>query len=116
MVNAYNDAGQFKRFIEVVNSQDKYNEGGLINEIPIIIYHRVGEADAVDYNTDLKLFKKEMKYLYDNGFTVLTMADLAYDDKANHIYIKQFDEQGVSGKIAGASENNPTQVQTFSGH
>lgn len=116
MVNAYNDAGQFKRFIEVVNSQDKYNEGGLINEIPIIIYHRVGEADAVDYNTDLKLFKKEMKYLYDNGFTVLTMADLAYDDKAKHIYIKQFDEQGVSGKIAGASENNPTQVQTFSGH
>ena len=73
-------------------------------------------ADAVGYNTEIKLFKREMKYLHDNGFTVLTMADLAYDDKANHIYIKQFDEQGASGKIAGINGNSPSQVQTFSGH
>jgi hypothetical protein len=44
------------------------------------------------------------------------MADLAFDDKANHIYIKQFVEQGVSGKIAGVNENSPSQVETFSGH
>jgi polysaccharide deacetylase len=116
MVNSYNDAGLFKRFINVVNSQDKYNEDGLINAIPIIIYHRIGEPDAVGYNTEIELFKREMKYLHDNGFTVLTMADLAYDDKANHIYIKQFDEQGVSGKIASVNEDSPSQVQTFSGH
>jgi hypothetical protein len=116
MVNSYNDAGLFKRFINVVNSQDKYNEDGLINAIPIIIYHRIGEPDAVGYNTEIELFKREMKYLHDNGFTVLTMADLAYDDKANHIYIKQFDEQGVSGKIASDNEDSPSQVQTFSGH
>jgi len=54
--------------------------------------------------------------LHDNGFTVLTMADLAYDDKANHIYIKQFDEQGVSRKIVSVNEDSPSQVQTFSGH
>ena len=116
MVNSYNDAGLFKRFINVVNSQDKYNEDGLINAIPIIIYHRIGEPDAVGYNTEIELFKREMKYLHDKGFTVLTMADLAYDDKANHIYIKQFDEQGVSGKIASVNEDSPSQVQTFSGH
>ena len=116
MVNSYNDAGLFKRFINVVNSQDKYNVDGLINAIPIIIYHRIGEPDAVGYNTEIELFKREMKYLHDNGFTVLTMADLAYDDKANHIYIKQFDEQGVSGKIASVNKDSPSQVQTFSGH
>jgi peptidoglycan/xylan/chitin deacetylase (PgdA/CDA1 family) len=116
MVNSYNDAGLFKRFINVVNSQDKYNVDGLINAIPIIIYHRIGEPDAVGYNTEIELFKREMKYLHDNGFTVLTMADLAYDDKANHIYIKQFDEQGVSRKIVSVNEDSPSQVQTFSGH
>ena len=116
IVNSYNDVGQFKRFVDVVNSQDKYNEDGLINAIPIIIYHRIGETDRVDYNTEIKLFKKEMKYLHDNGFTVLTMSDLAYDDEVHHIYIKQFNEQGVSGKIAGVSENSASQVQTFSGH
>jgi len=116
MVNSYNDDGLFKRFIGVVNSQDKYNYGGLINAIPIIIYHRIGEPDAVGYNTEVELFKKEMKYLHDNGFTVLTMADLVYDHKANNIYIKQFDEQGLTGKIAGVIENSPTQVKTFSGN
>jgi hypothetical protein len=29
-----------------------------------------------------------MKYLYDNGFTVITMADLGYDENTNQLYIK----------------------------
>jgi hypothetical protein len=29
-----------------------------------------------------------MKYLYDNGFTVLTMADLAYDESTHQLYIE----------------------------
>ena len=115
-VNSYNDTGQFKRFVDVVNSQDRYNEDGSINAVPIIIYHRIGETGLVDYNTEIKLFKKEMKYLHDNGFTVLPMAALGYDDKAHHIYIRQFSEQEVSGKIAGASENSTSQVQIFSGN
>jgi hypothetical protein len=56
-----------------------------------------------------------MKYLHDNGYTVLTMADLAYDDEVNHIYIKQFKSDGSSGSIA-INEKNPSQIQTFSGH
>jgi hypothetical protein len=29
-----------------------------------------------------------MKYLYDNGFNVLTLTDLGYDEKENYFYIK----------------------------
>jgi hypothetical protein len=36
------------------------------------------------------LFEKEMKYLHDGHFTVLTMADLAYNKKSNYLYIKEF--------------------------
>jgi hypothetical protein len=57
-----------------------------------------------------------MKYLHDNGYTVLTMADLAYDDEVNNIYIKQFKSEGSSGSIASINEKNPSQIQTFSGH
>lgn len=116
MVNSYDDAGLFKRFTDVVNSQDRYNADGQINAIPIIIYHRVGETAQIGYNTDLKLFEKEMKYLHDNGFTVLTMADLTYDATVNQIYIKQFNGDGNSGNIAGVNERNPSQIQTFTGH
>jgi hypothetical protein len=35
----------------------------------------------------VNLFDAEMKYLYDNGFTVLTMADLAYDESTHQLYI-----------------------------
>jgi hypothetical protein len=30
-----------------------------------------------------------MKYLHDNGFRALTMADLGYDENSNHLYIKK---------------------------
>ena len=101
---------------KVVKGQDRYNGDGQINAIPIIIYHRVGETAPVGYNTDLKLFEKEMKYLHDSGYTVLTMADLAYDDKVNHVYIKQLKSEESSGNIASLSEKNRPQIQTFSGH
>jgi hypothetical protein len=34
-----------------------------------------------DYNTDLDLFNKEMKYLHDGNFRFLTMSGLAYNKK-----------------------------------
>ncbi len=39
-INSYDDAGLYDRFIQVVNSQSKYNKNGTINAIPIIIYHK----------------------------------------------------------------------------
>ena len=86
-VNSYDDPALFDRFIQVVNSQSNYNKNGTIKAIPIIIYQRAGDQGA-NYNTDLDLFKKEMKYLHDSNFTVLTMADLGYNEKSNYLYIK----------------------------
>ena len=34
------------------------------------------------------LFESEIKYLSDNGFTVLTMSDLEYDEVSNALKIK----------------------------
>jgi peptidoglycan/xylan/chitin deacetylase (PgdA/CDA1 family) len=76
------------KFIRIVNSQTKYNNAGTIKAIPIIIYHRVGDNSADTYNTDMKLFDTQMRYLHDNGYKVLTMADLAYNEKGNYLYIK----------------------------
>jgi hypothetical protein len=87
-VNSYDNLALFDRFIEVVNSQSKFNKNGIIKAIPIIIYHRAGDKAGNDYNTDLDLFNKEMKYLHDGNFRVLTMSDLWYDKKNNYLYIK----------------------------
>ena len=101
--NSYGDDALFDKFVEVVNSQSDYNHDGSIDAIPIIIYHRTGDTDplAVDYNTGLNLFEKEMKYLYDHNFQVITMRDLDYEEKSNYIYIKQFAGENNSGMIAG---------------
>jgi hypothetical protein len=80
------------KFIRIVDSQIKYNNAGTIKAIPIIIYHRVGESGD-RYNTDIKLFSAQMKYLHDNGYKVLTMADLAYDDKSNYLYLKDLSSE-----------------------
>ncbi|HZI70636.1 MAG TPA: hypothetical protein VFD60_05695 [Nitrososphaeraceae archaeon] len=68
-------------------------KNGTINAIPIIGYHNIiTYPDVSDTNessaTTLNLFDAEMKYLHDNGFRVLTMADLGYDENSNSLYIK----------------------------
>ena len=90
-------------FIKIVNSQNKYNKNGNIQAIPIIIYHRAGDKQGVDYNTDLKLFEKEMKYLHDNNFRVITMKDLGYEKRTNYLYIKSPNESLLTGGIASVS-------------
>jgi hypothetical protein len=90
--NSYDDSGMFNRFIEVVNSQSMYNRGGTINAIPIVTWHRIdnrGEGDPGSYATTINLFEKEVKYLHDNGFKVLTMADIGYDENSNYLYLKR---------------------------
>jgi hypothetical protein len=61
--------------------------------IPIVVYHDIVTYPDVSYSkipveTTMNLFNTEMKYLYDNGFKVLTMADLAYDENGKYLYIK----------------------------
>jgi hypothetical protein len=83
----------FEKFVSAVNSQGIYNKDGIVRAIPIIIYHTiVTYPDLSDSNrpidTALNLFDAEMKYLHDNGFKVITMADLGYDESSNSLYIK----------------------------
>jgi peptidoglycan/xylan/chitin deacetylase (PgdA/CDA1 family) len=77
----------FQKFVELVNSQANFNKDGTINAIPIIGYHDIDNNKTIT-STDVSLFSAEMKYLHDNGFKVLTMSDLAYDEKSNYLYIK----------------------------
>jgi hypothetical protein len=89
----YNNSQMFERFIANVNMQNNYNKDGIIRAIPIIIYHTIVTYPDLSYSnrpvdTTLNLFDAEMKYLHDNGFKVLTMADLAYDENNNYLYIK----------------------------
>jgi peptidoglycan/xylan/chitin deacetylase (PgdA/CDA1 family) len=88
-------------FIDVVNSQDEYNTDTEINAVPILVYHNFADVkhnfssidpDWINSTTDINLFDREMKYLYDNGFKVLTMDDLGYNKTSNYIYIKNYKE------------------------
>ena len=45
------------------------------------------ETDSCAHKTQ-SLFDQLMKYLHDNGFKVLTMANLGYDTKSNTIFIQ----------------------------
>ena len=82
----------FEKFVTAVNSQNGYNKDRIVRAIPIIVYHTlVNYRDLSDSNrpidTTVNLFDAEMKYLYDNGFKVITMADLGYDENSKSLYI-----------------------------
>jgi peptidoglycan/xylan/chitin deacetylase (PgdA/CDA1 family) len=91
----------FAKFVDFVNSQIEYNKGGTINAIPIIVYHKLGydssSSSSNDANngkgekekhskdedkgsgiTDMNLFDREMAYLHNNHFKVLTMSSLQH--------------------------------------
>ena len=89
----YDNAQMFEKFITAVNNQSNYNNDGIVRAIPIIVYHTlVNYPDLSDSNrpidTTSNLFDAEMKYLYYNGFKVLTMSDLGYDENSKTLYIK----------------------------
>jgi peptidoglycan/xylan/chitin deacetylase (PgdA/CDA1 family) len=84
---SHDDSQIFEKFVQLVNSQTNYNKDGKINAIPIIGYHNIEDDDAIT-STHVSLFAAEMKYLHDNGFKVLTMSDLGYDENKNYLYVK----------------------------
>ena len=51
------------------------------------MYHGIGD-NKKDSVTDIDLFQKEMKYLFDNKFNVITISDFAYNEKHDYLYIK----------------------------
>lgn len=108
----HNETKILPRFIEAVNNQSLYNLEE-INAIPVLVYHNIDNAENIagysrlnlklkeqegpreltyfiagNSTTDIRLFDKEMKYLHDNGFRVITMSDISYNKTNNHLYIK----------------------------
>jgi hypothetical protein len=90
--NSLDDAQMLETFIEVVNSQDEFNsEGKTAAAIPIIMWHKIEDSPG-PYCTSLALFDLEMKYMHDNGFTILTMADLDFDKNTNTLRVINNDD------------------------
>lgn len=93
-----NNTKIFEIFVEAVNAQTQFNTNGTINAIPIMVYHNIDYKNSswvnsnpgwiVNSTTDVNLFDMEMKYLHDNGFEVLAMSDLGYNQTSNKLYIK----------------------------
>jgi polysaccharide deacetylase len=83
----YNDVAIFQRFVQEVNSQQAYNKNGVIDAIPVIAYHDIDYDKAID-STDVNLFDQEMKYLHNNGFKVIPMSDIGYNENTKYMYIK----------------------------
>ena len=75
-----------KRFIKILERQAEFNKDGEINAIPIVAYHRLDTNK--DFDTSSELFEQEMKYLYENGYNVITLSDVGYDEKQERFYIK----------------------------
>ncbi len=115
--NSYTDPQALERFIEVVNSQSRYNKNGTIEAIPIIMYHGIGDGKK-DSLTGIDLFQQEMKYLHDHKFKVITISDLAYNEKDDYLYIKDLEletklpTENVTTPTLEATTNITTNVTT----
>jgi peptidoglycan/xylan/chitin deacetylase (PgdA/CDA1 family) len=77
----------FDKFVEIVNNQTKFNLNGKINAIPLITYHEI--SNESNTSTSEELFTREMKYLHDNDFQVITVSDLGYNEDDNYFVIKK---------------------------
>jgi hypothetical protein len=81
-------------FINLINSQNKYNaKSAQISAIPIIVYHKINYKPPSPDLSDA-----EMRYLHDNGFKVLTMSNLKYNQNTNSLY---------SGDVPGITAEAP---------
>ena len=83
-----------RQFVHEVNIESNYNKNGCIKAIPIVVYHDFVVDSHHRYLpdksiTDASLFSAEMKYLHDNGFIVLKMSDIGYNQSNNYLYIKE---------------------------
>jgi peptidoglycan/xylan/chitin deacetylase (PgdA/CDA1 family) len=90
VANLHNDSKIFQQFVKEINKQIPYNKNGTkttIDAIPILAYHRI-DNERTHVSTDIGLFGKEMKYLHDNGFRVITISDLGYDERSNYFYLR----------------------------
>jgi hypothetical protein len=55
--------------------------------LSIVAYHIIDDNQG-PFSTEIKLFAAEMKYLHDNGFKVIPMSDLGYDENTDFMHIR----------------------------
>ena len=76
-------------FVREVNSAIAFNnKKGMLDAIPVIAYHSI-DNNKNPFSTNVGLFASEMKYLHDNGFKVIPMSDLGYDQRTNYMCVRQ---------------------------
>jgi peptidoglycan/xylan/chitin deacetylase (PgdA/CDA1 family) len=95
-----NDTLIFNRFANLVNREMMLNNNNgnnnnnatttpSINSVLILGYHNIDNNLMLSKDaTDIALFDKEMKYLHEDGFKVITMSDIGYDENSKNLYIK----------------------------
>ena len=112
----------FQVFLQIVNSQTPYNLNGKINAIPVIVYHNLTNS-IQDYtlpihasSTTVDLFAREMKYLHDSGFKVLTMNQLGYDTTNNVFYVKNVPSPTSTTTTNTSAETAVTNAATMGKH
>lgn len=86
--DAFDNATIYSDFVKLVNSQNSYNQNGKINAVPLITFHNVALTTNHRYYTNAGLFDQLMKYLHDNGFRVLTLKQIGYNNQSNTFYLK----------------------------
>jgi peptidoglycan/xylan/chitin deacetylase (PgdA/CDA1 family) len=61
----------------VPRSEAEDEDDGRVPGIPVLLYHRVGDARYPSTNVPLDAFRQQMEYLRAEGFQVISTADLA---------------------------------------
>ena len=84
----YSDEEMYEEFIDIVESQTKYNTENTIGAIPILIYHSVDYSND-EYSITPDLFEKEIEYLLKNEYKIFQMKDIVYDDEEG-LHIKGY--------------------------
>ena len=72
--------------------------------IPIVVCHRAGNNYVPNYNTDVDLFEREMRYLYNNNFQVITRRDLGYQEKGDYLYVISTKDLSLTGRMVSVSD------------
>jgi peptidoglycan/xylan/chitin deacetylase (PgdA/CDA1 family) len=81
-LDKYGEDATFDKFVSLINS-GKIDSGGNVISVPIITYHKIGGSDGLPED----MFEKEMKYLGENGYRILTMDDLRYSSNDGEFYV-----------------------------
>lgn len=86
-------------FEEMLTDNIQYDpETGKVNTLPVLVYHNFTDQVLPEMGQSLlaESFAQQMQYLKDNGFVVLSMADLQYHPNNATFTIPKLDKLGYS--------------------